>query len=139
MGKKISSFGTYNGKYMSFEKYLSIYPDRDEVKYFLRGQEVGRASDNSDEIKKITDELINEFGSIEAAIDKFITVTANIKSKWVPGEERKNGSFNGLINHASTKEGVDLRMIEAEEGRYGSNGGRGCDVISGPCSCGAWH
>jgi len=28
-----------------------------------------------------------------------------------------------------------------EPGRpdYGTNGGRQCDVISGPCSCGAWH
>lgn len=34
---------------------------------------------------------------------------------------------------------VDLRRIDELEGRFGYNGGRGCDVISGPCSCGAWH
>jgi hypothetical protein len=26
-----------------------------------------------------------------------------------------------------------------EHASHGSNGGRRCDVSSGPCSCGAWH
>jgi hypothetical protein len=34
---------------------------------------------------------------------------------------------------------IDLQKIEKLEGRFGTNGGRGCDVASGPCSCGAWH
>lgn len=139
MGKRIEPFGTYKGKYMSFEEYLKVYPKRDEVKHFLRGQEVGRSNDNPDETKKLVKELENEFGSIEVAIEKFKTATANILKDWVPGKVREGGSFESLINYASTKDGIDLRKIESQEGRYGSNGGRGCDVLTGPCSCGAWH
>ena len=34
---------------------------------------------------------------------------------------------------------IVLSELSQFEGRYGYNGGRGCDVASGPCSCGAWH
>ncbi|MFA6603838.1 MAG: hypothetical protein WCT10_03255 [Patescibacteria group bacterium] len=27
----------------------------------------------------------------------------------------------------------------ARYGNYGRNGGTACDVIEGPCACGAWH
>ncbi len=47
--------------------------------------------------------------------------------------------FKDVLAHAITKEGIDLRKIDELEGRFGENGGRGCDVTSGPCSCGAWH
>lgn len=48
--------------------------------------------------------------------------------------------FASVIRYATTPEGtIDLRKIEELEGRYGYNGGRGCDVMKGPCSCGAWH
>ena len=48
--------------------------------------------------------------------------------------------FNDVLNHAMTKTGaIDLKKMEELRGRFGSNGGRGCDVLSGPCSCGAWH
>lgn len=48
--------------------------------------------------------------------------------------------FEDVMTHATTKEGaIDLRKIDELEGRFGTNGGRGCDVRSGPCSCGAWH
>lgn len=36
---------------------------------------------------------------------------------------------------------IDLSLMEAH-GRYvplGTNGGTRCDVLSGPCACGAWH
>lgn len=36
---------------------------------------------------------------------------------------------------------VDLELMEAHS-RYvdlGTNGGQRCDVVSGPCGCGAWH
>jgi len=35
--------------------------------------------------------------------------------------------------------GLDLVLMDAHEGLMGRNGGRGCDVERGPCSCGAWH
>ena len=36
---------------------------------------------------------------------------------------------------------VDAELVEAHSHYVdmGSNGGRRCDVVSGPCSCGAWH
>ncbi len=36
---------------------------------------------------------------------------------------------------------IDLSLMEAHS-KYvnlGTNGGQRCDVVSGPCSCGAWH
>ena len=48
--------------------------------------------------------------------------------------------FQDVVAYATTPEGyVDLSKMEKLEGRFGSNAGRGCDVRSGPCSCGAWH
>lgn len=48
--------------------------------------------------------------------------------------------FGSVVAHAMTPEGaIDLAKIQELEGRFGSNGGRGCDVRRGPCSCGAWH
>jgi hypothetical protein len=139
---KISEFGTSGGEYMSFQQHLDNYPDREELKIFLRAQEIGRMSksDNFDP-EKVQKLLTEEFGSTDAAIEKFETVTRNITKNWEPERERKDSSFDGLMQHASTKGGIDLRKIENQEGRYGYNGGRGCDVGpgGGPCSCGAWH
>lgn len=49
-------------------------------------------------------------------------------------------TLNDVVAHAMTPTGaIDLAKMQELEGRYGSNGGRGCDVARGPCSCGAWH
>lgn len=50
-------------------------------------------------------------------------------------------AFEDVINHAiDHKIGViDIRKMEALEGRYGYNGGCGCDVRFGLCGCGARH
>lgn len=36
---------------------------------------------------------------------------------------------------------LDMRVMDAhaEHADLGTNGGRRCDVVSGPCACGAWH
>ncbi len=48
--------------------------------------------------------------------------------------------FEDVMAFAQQPDGsIDLARMESLEGRFGSNGGRGCDVRSGPCSCGAWH
>jgi len=50
-------------------------------------------------------------------------------------------TFAGLLHCCGTDRGMDGGLMEAHE-RYasmGSNGGRACDVMSGPCACGAWH
>lgn len=63
----------------------------------------------------------------------------------VPKIERPyvGDDFNAVLKYATvqTPKGpaIDLRKIEELEGRFGYNGGRGCNVRSGPCSCGAWH
>ena len=57
-----------------------------------------------------------------------------------PAAEQIGPDFSDVLAHATTPDGaIDLRKMEALEGRFGSNGGVGCDVRSGPCSCGAWH
>ncbi|MBI1968395.1 hypothetical protein HYS49_00650 [Candidatus Woesearchaeota archaeon] len=48
-------------------------------------------------------------------------------------------SFEEVVKYATTDGTIDIGKLEELEGRYGYNGGRGCDVKSGPCSCGAWH
>ncbi len=48
--------------------------------------------------------------------------------------------FEDVFAHALTDDGsLDLRKIQELEGRFGYNGGKGCDTRDGPCSCGAWH
>lgn len=41
-------------------------------------------------------------------------------------------SFNGAINTA-------VLTAHADYLDFGTNGGVKCDVVLGPCSCGAWH
>jgi hypothetical protein len=48
-------------------------------------------------------------------------------------------TFDDVVRHVTRNGVVDLAALDALEGRYGTNGGRGCDVLRGPCSCGAWH
>jgi len=48
-------------------------------------------------------------------------------------------TFDDLLAHVTDDGVVDLAAMQQFEGRYGYNGGRGCDVLEGPCSCGAWH
>lgn len=58
------------------------------------------------------------------------------------GMERKTGTFNELKAKSTEKDGsINTLRMESQEGRYGSNGGRGCDtgIGGGACSCGAWH
>lgn len=48
--------------------------------------------------------------------------------------------FKDVVDYATGKDGIDLRKIEELEGRYEKvHENRGCDVLSGPCACGAWH
>ncbi len=56
------------------------------------------------------------------------TYAWGVGSSWedVEAHIRRNGAY-------------DLRELDKLKGRYGYNAGRPCDVLSGPCSCGAWH
>jgi hypothetical protein len=54
------------------------------------------------------------------------------------GEPPADRDYTQLLDGATTPQGVDLLAIEGKRtGR--TNGGIPCDVVSGPCSCGAWH
>lgn len=53
--------------------------------------------------------------------------------------EKHRHSFEELQRCCMIDDVLDLRLMEEHEGVYGSNGGRRCDVSSGPCACGAWH
>lgn len=50
-------------------------------------------------------------------------------------------TFGNVVAASMTKGGaIDLRKMEKLEGCYEHvHGNRGCDVMSGPCACGAWH
>jgi len=55
-------------------------------------------------------------------------------------EPKVERDFQELIDECINDEGViDLSKMEKLEGSCGSNGGKGCDVTKGPCSCGGWH
>ncbi len=54
-------------------------------------------------------------------------------------ENHRHRDMNDLTRCCFVNGAIDLRLMEAHEGLTGRNGGRGCDVSSGPCACGAWH
>jgi len=56
--------------------------------------------------------------------------------------EEVGSDFRQVVNYATDKDGVvDLAKIDSFEGRYSHLPGRNrrCDVLHGPCACGAWH
>ncbi len=94
-------------------------------------------SDDRKEFKIIPD---NE--EIFAHVERFAHIALNDSD---PTEHRDprlaiGDDYASVVRYATTSEGaIDLSKMGELEGRFGSNGGRGCDVRSGPCSCGAWH
>ncbi len=55
--------------------------------------------------------------------------------------EKHKHDFNGLNQCCFINGAIDLGLMDAhtQYASQGTNGGRGCDVSSGPCACGAWH
>ena len=53
--------------------------------------------------------------------------------------ERHRHTFDGLTSCCMIGGALDISIMDAHEGLLGSNGGKKCDVVSGPCACGAWH
>ena len=47
--------------------------------------------------------------------------------------------FKEVMEYIKVDGAYDLRKLQELEGRYGYNGGKPCDVLRGPCSCGGWH
>lgn len=52
-------------------------------------------------------------------------------------EEHKH-SFEDLTACCMVGNAFDPLLMEAHP-ELGRNGGQKCDVVDGPCSCGAWH
>ena len=67
-------------------------------------------------------------------------VAAKIKDIKEHPEKHKH-DFGGLQSCCFIDGALDLMVMDAHEtyASQGTNGGRRCDVRSGPCSCGAWH
>jgi len=85
-----------------------------------------------------TFEIITDTKKAMAMVSAFAKMVLGDNEPRGAGPPRR--SFNELVAGAITPDGaVDLAKIDALEGSCGRNGGRGCDVTSGPCSCGAWH
>lgn len=55
--------------------------------------------------------------------------------------ERHRHNFDDLHRCCFHDGAVDLGLMEAHQkyASLGTNGGVRCDVVSGPCACGAWH
>ncbi|KKM88898.1 hypothetical protein LCGC14_1254050 [marine sediment metagenome] len=55
--------------------------------------------------------------------------------------ERHRHSFQGLQACSMHNGALDTQLVDAHEtyASVGMNGGRRCDVVTGPCACGAWH
>jgi len=54
-------------------------------------------------------------------------------------DKHRHIDLNDLTRCCITDGAINTLLMEAHEGLTGTNGGRGCDVLSGPCACGAWH
>lgn len=54
-------------------------------------------------------------------------------------ENHKHADLNALMQCCMTQGAIDISVMEAHEGLVGHNAGKGCDVLSGPCSCGSTH
>ncbi len=46
-----------------------------------------------------------------------------------------------MVATGDGKQALDMSLLQAHSdyGAVGYNGGTACDVLDGPCSCGAWH
>ncbi|MBI2633080.1 MAG: hypothetical protein HYW78_01680 [Parcubacteria group bacterium] len=55
--------------------------------------------------------------------------------------ENHRHNFEGLTACCMRDGAIDLSIMEAHSqySDLGTNGGKRCDVVEGPCACGAWH
>lgn len=56
-------------------------------------------------------------------------------------ERHKHADLGQLQSCCVVNGAIDLMAMEYHEtyASQGTNGGKRCDVRTGPCSCGAWH
>lgn len=53
--------------------------------------------------------------------------------------ENHKHTYRELINCCKLGGVIDVILMEAHVGLAGKNNGLSCDVVEGPCGCGAWH
>ncbi len=53
--------------------------------------------------------------------------------------EMHRHSYNDLVNCCLEDGVLSSTLLQAHEQAMGRGGVLRCDVIEGPCSCGAWH
>ena len=82
-------------------------------------------------------ELVEHFAHI--TLNDADPTAPQLDSRLAVGPSFEDVVASAVIQSGPNRGAIDLSRIEALEGRFGSNGGRGCDVRSGPCSCGAFH
>jgi len=91
-----------------------------------------------------TFEVLTERSEVLAAIEAFAREVLYGPEGTTDPRLEVGDSFEAVATYSIRSEPggppvVDTARLDSLEGRFGSNGGRGCDVRSGPCSCGAWH
>ena len=85
-------------------------------------------------------QIITDRQEILQKICEFAKIILDEDQKHEDSEPKVGDSFEDVLAYATTKEGaIDLKKLDELEGRFGTNGGKGCDVRSGPCSCGTRH
>jgi len=68
-----------------------------------------------------------------------MTHTELIKDIQERPDRHRHRDLNELTICCMVNGSIDSLAWQAHEGLQGRNGGKGCDVSSGPCACGAWH
>ncbi len=54
--------------------------------------------------------------------------------------ERHRHDYSDLLACSTDGDAIDSEILDAHATvKLGRNGGVDCDVVSGPCACGAWH
>lgn len=53
--------------------------------------------------------------------------------------DKHRHGFLGLCTCCTIDGAISAELMDAHQGLLGYNGGTYCDVLEGPCACGAWH
>jgi hypothetical protein len=133
MGTKIAQYvlrgGTINNEMADFRREFS----------FPSGGMIWSSDRKVFEI--ITDREV-AYTKVREFAEMLVSSVKGATSATIPTKENVGNSFEDIVAHATDPDGaIDLRKIEALEGRFSHLPGhsRRCDVLSGPCACGAFH
>jgi hypothetical protein len=66
-------------------------------------------------------------------------MTRRIPDVRAPGLPTFAELVRAAVDPTGAEPALDAVFLASHQGRWGRNGGVGCDVFLGPCSCGATH